>query len=178
MQLMRGRRLALDASATRPSAAPRPTASRHSSVSQPSPLPNPSSAPNHSSAARSFAVRTDSGSTRTMGTGRVQMPKYNGLRGGTQLIQVGDDAWLGVGHDMQFVGGKKHYWHIWYLVDAHGRMTAASEPMKLARNGIEFAAGMGIDGDRVIVSFGVDDMECKLAETSLAAVLALFKGNV
>ncbi len=94
-----------------------------------------------------------------------------GLRGGTQLVRVGDDKWLGLGHAMKFVDEKKFYWHVLYLVDARGNMVAASEPMKLAESGIEFAAGLAIDGDRVVVSFGVDDMECRIGETRLSAVL-------
>jgi hypothetical protein len=93
------------------------------------------------------------------------------LRGGTPLVHVGDDAWLGMGHAMRFIDGLKYYWHVWYLVNARGRLMATSVPMKLAPNGIEFAAGMGIAGDRVVVSFGVDDMECKIGETRLSAVL-------
>ena len=118
-------------------------------------------------------VRSSDDSMRLMGAGRVLLPRYEGLRGGSQLVRVADDAWLGVGHEMKFVGGKKHYWHAWYLVDSLGKMTAASEPMKLAPNGIEFAAGMAIDGDRVIVSFGVDDMECRLGETKLSAIMEI-----
>jgi hypothetical protein len=101
------------------------------------------------------------------------LPALEGLRGGTQLVRVGEDAWLGIGHDMKFVDNLKMYWHVWYLVDARGKMKSASPPMKLAPdNGIEFAAGMGIDGERVVVSFGVDDMECKIGETKLSAVMA------
>ena len=98
---------------------------------------------------------------------------YEGLRGGTQLLRVDDDAWLGIGHAMKFVENLKYYWHAWYLVDSRGKTKAASVPMKFASNGIEFAAGMAIDGERVVVSFGVDDMECRLAETKLSAVLEL-----
>ena len=58
---------------------------------------------------------------------------------------------------MKFVDGLK-YWHVWYLVDASGKLTATSAPMKLVSNGIEFAAGLAIEGERVVVSFGVDDM--------------------
>jgi hypothetical protein len=101
----------------------------------------------------------------------AQAGTYEGLRGGTQLVRVGDGAWLGIGHSMKFIDNLKYYWHVWYLVDSRGKMTVASEPMKLASNGIEFAAGMAIDGDRVVVSFGVDDMECRLGETKLSAVL-------
>lgn len=96
---------------------------------------------------------------------------YEDLRGGTQLVRVDAKSWLGIGHKMKFINRKKLYWHVWYLVDDYGKMTAASPPMKLAPNGIEFAAGMGVDGDRVVVSFGVDDMECKIGETKLSAVL-------
>jgi hypothetical protein len=110
-----------------------------------------------------------------LGAGRTLLPKYEGLRGGTQLARVGDDAWLGIGHEMRFVKSLKYYWHTWYLVDSRGKMTAASPPMKLVSNGIEFAAGMAIDGERVVVSFGVDDMECKIGETKLSAVMEILQ---
>ena len=100
---------------------------------------------------------------------------YHGLRGGSQLVRVGDDAWLGIGHLMKFVDGIKYYWHVWYLVDSRGKMKSASPPMKLAPNGIEFAAGIAVDDDRVVVSFGVDDMECRLGETKLSAVLEILR---
>ena len=103
----------------------------------------------------------------------VQDANYVGLRGGSQLVRVGDDAWLGIGHTMRFVDGLKLYWHVFYLTDSRGTIKAASAPMKLAPNKIEFAAGLAIDGDRVVISFGVDDMEAKIGETSLAAVLAM-----
>lgn len=104
---------------------------------------------------------------------------YDDLRGGTQLVRVGDDTWLGIGHSMKFIETRKFYYHTWYLVDSQGKMKAASPPCKLAPEGIEFAAGIAIDGERVVVSFGVDDIECRLGETKLSAVLAmleLFKG--
>lgn len=98
------------------------------------------------------------------------------LRGGTQIVRVGDDEWLGIGHAMKIVDDLKYYWHVWYLVDGRGKMRSASPPMKLAPNsGIEFAAGLGIDGERVVVSFGVDDMECRLGETRLSAVRSVLK---
>lgn len=97
------------------------------------------------------------------------------LRGGTQLVHIGGGRWLGIGHAMRLVDGLKYYWHVWYLVDARGKMTAASVPMKFVPNGIEFAAGMAVDGDRLVVSFGVDDMECKIGETKLSAVLEVLQ---
>lgn len=148
VQVVRGRRISLDASASRPSAY---------------------------RSSRSMAPRREDESIRMMDTGRVHLPKYGGLRGGTQLVHVRDDTWLGIGHEMKFVSGKKYYWHVWYTVDAGGKMTSVSEPMKLAPNGIEFAAGIAIDGDRLVVSFGVDDMECKVGETRLSAVMDMLR---
>jgi hypothetical protein len=122
-------------------------------------------------ARKAVPPRHNDESTRMLGTGRSLPPGYSGLRGGSQLLRVGSDAWLGIGHAMRFEHGLKYYWHTWYLTDSRGKMIAASEPMKLAPEGIEFAAGLAIDGDRVVVSFGVDDMRPMLGETSLSAVM-------
>ena len=147
VRIVRGGRVKLDASTARPTGHP-----AHSPRSD-----------------RSKAVppRADD-SVRRMGSGR---PHYEGLRGGSQLVRVAADAWLGIAHEMKFVSGRKYYWHTWYLVDSRGKMIAVSDPMKLASAGIEFAAGIAVAGDRVVVSFGVDDMDCRLGETSLSAVL-------
>lgn len=142
---------------------------KRSVVQAPSPVPS-------RPAPRPVTVsRGGSESTRVLGTGRILLPRYEGLRGGTQLVRVDEDAWLGIGHEMKFVNGKKYYWHVFYLVDAQGLMRAVSEPMKLAPNGIEFAAGMAIDGDRVVISFGVDDMASRLGETRLSAVMEVLQ---
>jgi hypothetical protein len=158
--VVRGRRVSHDSVTTRPSyTVSRPSSSANAASSRPYHI---------------HTANTESGS-RVLGTGRTLMPKYEGLRGGTQLVRVADDAWLGIGHEMKYLNNLKFYWHTFYLVDSKGQMKAASAPMKLASNGIEFAAGMAIDGDRVVVSFGVDDMECKIAETSLAAVMGTLR---
>ena len=134
----------------------------------------PSSRPS-SRSSRPSAPRSSEDSVRVMGSGQILLPKYEGLRGGSQLVRVAEDAWLGVGHSMRFVSGKKFYWHVFFLTNSRGRMTSASEPCKLASEGIEFAAGMAIDGDRVVVSFGVDDMYSRLGETCLSAVLEMLR---
>jgi len=159
VQLVRGggRRVTADTLSSRPSSIPRVASS-----SAPSPARIPSRAVTNESA-------------RVLGTGRALLPKYHGLRGGTQLVRVGDDAWLGIGHEMKFVNSRKYYWHTFYLVDSRGKMKAASEPFKMAPEGIEFAAGLAIDGDRAVVSFGVDDMECRLGETKLSAVMEILR---
>jgi len=120
--------------------------------------------------------RTSVAPGRVVAAGRALPPKYRGLRGGSQLVSVGDDAWLGIAHEMNFTASKKKfYWHVFYLVDGRGKTLSMSDPLKLAENGIEFAAGLAIDGDRAVISFGVDDMECKLGETKLSAVMEILR---
>lgn len=121
------------------------------------------------------SIHVGNETTRMMGSGKMLLPTYEGLRGGTQLVRVGDDAWLGIGHEMKFVEGRKFYWHTFYSTNSRGKMVSVSGPVKLVQNGIEFAAGMAIDGDRLVVSFGVDDMNSMLGETRLSAVLELLK---
>jgi hypothetical protein len=153
-RLAHGSRMKLDASSTRVA-------------------PRPSSRVDRSSGRTAPMYRGGDDAMRIMGAGRGAL-SYKGLRGGTQLIRVADDVWLGIGHEMKF-NPLKYYWHTMYTVNSRGKMLAVSDPIKLAPEGIEFAAGMAIDGDRVVVSFGVDDMNCRLGETSLSAVMGLLK---
>lgn len=120
-------------------------------------------------------VENSGNSKQIVSTGRALPPRYAGLRGGSQLVHVGNNQWLGIGHEMCFLKNRKHYWHTFFLTDQHGKVTLVSEPMKLASEGIEFAAGMAIDGDRVVISYGVDDMYCRLGITSLSAVLEILR---
>lgn len=110
--------------------------------------------------------------------GHTSPREYKGLRGGTQLVSIGDDRWLGIAHAMTYsdTRKKKYYWHHFYAVDDAGTLIAKSRAIKLALDGIEFAAGLAVDGDHVVISYGTDDMNCFIAETSLAAILELLPG--
>ncbi len=95
------------------------------------------------------------------------------LRGGTQLVRIGADRWLGLAHGCQ-VGFLKFYYHQWYTVDFDGNLLELSEPMKLSpRHGIEFAAGLARDPatNELVVSFGIEDDSSWLGITRLAPVL-------
>lgn len=99
------------------------------------------------------------------------------LRGGSQLIEVAPDMWLGIAHECRLrqPERKKFYWHTFYAVDLDGRMIARAAPLKLSRtHGIEFAAGLAVDRRGTLaVSFGVDDHRSWIGVTELAAVLDL-----
>jgi hypothetical protein len=106
-----------------------------------------------------------------------------GLRGGSQLIHIGqaddNDTWLGIGHEI----GRAGYEHRFYTVTTAGKLTKLSPAFKLSGCGVEFAAGLAIwpetgDGQRdrrLVVSYGVEDDRAELGETTLAAVLALLQ---
>lgn len=106
-----------------------------------------------------------------------QPPGSSELRGGSQLVEVAPDQWLGIGHEMRLTvpDRRKLYWHTFYVVDSMGRMIGRSPPMKLStRHGIEFAAGLAVDrAGRLAVSLGVDDHRSMVGVTDLDAVLAL-----
>jgi hypothetical protein len=102
------------------------------------------------------------------------------LRGGTQLLPIGDGRWLGLAHGCR-VSTTKMYWHRWIVVDHDGALLALSDPMKLDPYvGIEFAAGLAASPqtltDRrgpLVVSYGIEDDAAFLGVTELGAVLGL-----
>ncbi len=100
---------------------------------------------------------------------------YAGLRGGTQLVHLDDGVWMGLGHEMRLERGRKLYWHRFYTVDSDGKLLSMSPSIKIAREGIEFAAGLVVHEGRVTVSFGVDDAECRIGVAPLADVQAVLE---
>jgi len=91
------------------------------------------------------------------------------LRGGTQLVEIEPNRWLGVAHGVRLFGSFKFYWHVLYTMNRDGAMLERSEPFKLSAGGIEFAAGLALDPatDRAVISFGTDDESAWLGVTTL-----------
>lgn len=100
-----------------------------------------------------------------------------GLRGGSQLMPLDAQRWLGIAHEMRWEGNKtrKLYWHVLYTCDQMGRMLERSEPFKLSTCGIEFAAGMAIDDERerLVISYGTEDQDSYIGVAPLDAMLAM-----
>lgn len=147
---------------------------------------DPAAAPKPIKNQSSTEVRMMPRTQLQVNSGRGGSAGYRGLRGGTQLVYIGDrldramgqeipgGGWVSLAHDMRHVHGKKFYWHTLYLVDGAGELKGISEPFKLEiGHGIEFAAGLAVDGDRAVISYGVDDMICRLGVTSWTALLEL-----
>lgn len=112
------------------------------------------------------------------GRSRVAPPRQTQLtlRGGTQLVSIGGDLYLGLAHGCRLTAERKFYWHHAVIVSGTGRLQACSRPVKLAPDhGIEFAAGLAREpgSDCAVVTFGVDDDFAILAETELSALVDL-----
>lgn len=108
-------------------------------------------------------------------TKRLGRRDYAGLRGGSQLVCIAENTWLGIGHEMRLERGRKLYWHRFYATDSDGKLIGKSRAFKLVTEGIEFAAGLVVDEDRVVISLGVDDAECRIGETRLDDVMAILE---
>jgi hypothetical protein len=122
------------------------------------------------------------GSTRSSVNATPVVPARPGsseLRGGSQLLEVAPDRWLGIAHEckLQQPDRRKYYWHTFYVVDGNGRLIERSPAIKLSpATGIEFAAGMAIDRRGTLaVSYGVDDETSWVGVTQLSAVLDLLR---
>jgi FkbM family methyltransferase len=99
------------------------------------------------------------------------------LRGGSQVIKVpfGAKEYLCIVHDVTWGGGKRTYLHRFCLLDDKLKLMAMSDPFYFNKPGIEFCAGLAVDGDRLVASYGVDDKEAWLATFSLKKVLAALR---
>ena len=117
---------------------------------------------------------TPAGAPRSPATARRSAPGSTELRGGSQLVQIERDRWLGVAHETRLTHAdhRKLYWHTLYTVDSRGVMLQRSVPFKLSpAHGIEFAAGLAVD-DRggVAISYGTDDHDAWIGVTTLGEI--------
>lgn len=112
---------------------------------------------------------------------RPSVPGSTNLRGGSQLVKIDEpreargEVWLGIGHEVRVQDGAKLYWHVWYTCDRNGRTLARSAPFKLVEAGIEFAAGLALDGSAAVVTFGVDDHDAMIGTVELGEIEAMLE---
>lgn len=86
-----------------------------------------------------------------------------GFRGGSQLVPVGDE-WLAVIHEVSDEDGRRTYEHrfVWFGSDLS--IVGVSPPFAFREpRTIEFAAGLAVVGDEVLVSYGARDEEAWIA---------------
>ena len=108
-------------------------------------------------------------------------PAATNFRGGSQGVPF-DGGYLFLVHEVTFAGGTRVYGHRFiHLTSATNRgatvwtITAMSQPFYFLEVGIEFAAGLAIDGDSLIASFGVNDAQAWFVRFSQAEVASLLQ---
>ena len=86
------------------------------------------------------------------------------FRGGSQAIPF-DGGWLMVIHEWENINTIRRYFHRFIWFDENNRLRRISRRFFFQRIASEFVAGLAwhLTGDRLVVSFGIDDHEPTLA---------------
>lgn len=100
------------------------------------------------------------------------------ISGGSQLVEIptfdlAPSQYLALVHESQFVPGtqRRFYMHRFVLFSTDGAPVALSDPFYFHDRQIEFAAGLALLGNKLIVSYGVRDEEAWLATMDLDEVM-------
>lgn len=120
----------------------------------------------------------DTGSEWTVTAHAASPLVARGFRGGSQLVPVGDGRWIAIVHEVAHSSGRRVYEHRVVEFD-EGKgwaIVGVSRPFAfLSPRTIEFCAGLAIDGDDLVASFGVNDAEAWLARVPLDQVLGMLE---
>jgi len=83
------------------------------------------------------------------------------IRGSSQLVPW-KDGYLGVTHEVTWEP-TRYYWHRFIYFDSRGLAVSATEPFYFLSPGVEFANGLTVWQDKVVVSFGKNEERAILA---------------
>lgn len=126
---------------------------------------------------------------RELITVRDLTEEIRGVRGGSNLWDLNDCTYLAIVHktmadkfqyyDPNRFGvvssEKRNYEHRFARYDCEGRLFQLSDPFQFIGYGIEFAAGLVIVGEDVLVSFGKNDASSYLAKISFSKVMSMLR---
>lgn len=128
----------------------------------------------------------ETGATYTIATNTME--KVGGyelpLRGGAQLVRTIDGDYLAIMHQvvsaetMRFASitksplARRRYVHRFVLFNKDGQVVKVSDKFNFLNKSIEFASGLAIHEDRVIVTFGAIDCYAFVSSLSYDAVMA------
>ena len=113
----------------------------------------------------------------SMQTWMTDSEQIHNLRGNSNLVDLGDETYLGVMHRTFFNKTSPYvsttfstvqsvlrdYIHYFVRFDKYGYILEMSPGFRFYRPGVEFAAGLVFKGDQVVVSFGRNDVSAHLA---------------
>ncbi len=97
------------------------------------------------------------------------------FKGGSQLVSTPAGLLTVVHVGADYPDESRVYMHRFVLLDEEFRIIGLSRPFTFRQRGIEFAAGLAMQGADVIVSFGADDAECWLVRLALDSALSLLR---
>ncbi len=115
-------------------------------------------------------IISESGDVLVQETPSVAVENF---RGGSQAIPF-DDGWLMVIHEWEVVRSRRHYFHRFVWFDENNQLSRISRRFFFKRIASEFVAGLTwhLTGDRLVVSFGIDEHEPTLAVVDACDVRA------
>jgi hypothetical protein len=93
------------------------------------------------------------------------------LRGGA--IGAFEQSWLAVVHEVVDADEGRRYLHRLVRLDAEFTVTAVSAAWVFAHHGIEFCAGLAVQGDDVVLTYGVEDHEAWVVRVPVEQVLKM-----
>ena len=95
------------------------------------------------------------------------MAQRDDLHGGA--VTAYEDGYLGIVHDVIWPG--RRYRHYFARLNSSGDLIAITEPFTFGGTAIEFSSGIVLDHEDVVLSYGVQDREARLARIRLEHVL-------
>jgi hypothetical protein len=123
-------------------------------------------------------------------TSMQDIPKLQGIRGNTNLHDLGDTTYLAVTHRTMQKTSMVHepnsfgsikatlrnYVHFFTRYDQYGKVIGISQGFQFYKPGVEFAAGIVADKKDFIISFGREDVSSHLAVIPQKIVLDGLRG--
>jgi hypothetical protein len=96
---------------------------------------------------------------------------WGDARGGAGGVTVGDELLFVVHESITMPDWSRRYVHRFVTVTGDGMPSRESARLTFLSVGVEFATGMVLDGDRLLVSFGREDEEAWIASARLHEVM-------
>ena len=103
------------------------------------------------------------------GTGFLDIMEFDPQLHGGAVTRY-KDGWLGIVHEVRWPG--RSYHHRWAKFDSTGALEGTSDDFTFGQRPIEFASGIILHGDDVVISFGVQDKRAMLARFTLEHVVS------
>lgn len=113
-------------------------------------------------------INTETGEALEVGS-QVPPRAATSFRGGAPPLRFGDRL-LTIVHEVAYFDDRRVYMHRFVELGPSGRMFRASRLFAFDHVGVEYATGMLLRGDKLIVTYGSEEREARWMEVSLETV--------